>query len=198
MKRTTNKRKLIRHKISELLKAELVNFVKPSNIELNSSEPNWDNDESLPAVRVYNISEGIETWNDAPRELRRDAYIVVDIMARTTKKFTASDHLDDIDQQIRNILLEDETLEGVSEDIIPTDVNFVFDNDSKSEIGSLQTTYMVSYLDVPVEDVTDQKSRGVAELKDIDTLWDTNKKNVDPDGNPIYEMEQKTEFPDDN
>lgn len=160
-------------------------------VETNKKDPLWAEPGHLPAIRIFGTTESIEEVISAPRQFNRMYFLAVTICAIEEKGIAAEDMIDHIDQQVRNILLEDNTLDGMIADVVPTSLQIDFgEEESEVETGILTTVYSFKYSDRPVEDVEDQQWRGISELEILNTKYNINPDNDgdSPDG-VTYELE---------
>lgn len=188
-KRTLSKRTIIRKKIKKLLTGATA---AGDRVETNKQDPIWAEPGHLPAIRIYGTNELISERISAPREYERGYNLAISILAIEEDGIDSEDILDLVDQQIRNVLLADNTLGGKVADIVPVSVNMDFGEEGEVENGMLTTIYNCTYGDLPSEDVEDQQWRGVSDFEAIHTKY-----NIFPDNDAdspkgvIYELEDE-------
>jgi len=199
--KTINQRTLIRRKISSLIIEGKT--LAQDRVEQNSTDPDWDDDDSLPAVRIYYEAEPINKLTDSPREWLRPLQIVIELICatkrdrETNRETEAQDQIDELDQQIKNLLLVDETLGGEADDLEPLANTFDFGSTGKREVVTMRSVYKVTYLDLAVESINDQKQLGLQDFKTVKTSWNinTDNDNDDPSGKILTEAEDETSLP---
>jgi hypothetical protein len=174
-------RKIIRKKIRELL----LNKTKAcERVYTNQASPTWI--ENLPAIIIYSLSEDITKFNQAPRELKRDLQVVIEIMAsgaeepNTACHNTAEDCLDDIAEQVECIMSKSETLDGVCDDNILSSIEFDFVPEGQKPVGSARLIYTVTYVEHSPRATCPQDGYGDFELGKVD--WDVGHHDDTPDG----------------
>jgi len=175
-------RKIIRDRAVDILN-EKTDAGK--NVVANQIIPEWIED--LPAVLVYTRSESIEEYAAAPRELKRDLSLTLEIIAEGTNEVATSDKLDAIALQIEEIFHKDDTLgcAGISKSILSS-VDFDFDGSGNSSVGSCRLTYDVTYYQV-------QPDVDVDIAKVVNADWQVGHDDSSPD--TIIEAKDKIDLP---
>lgn len=141
-----SQRQEIRKKIRELL----IGKTKAGDrVFTNQAAPTWVED--LPVILIYPRSESVELFNQAPRELKRDIQMVIEIVASGSEepnaedKDTVEDQLDEMSSLIECELARDETFEGLVDMSILTSTDFDFAGEGAKPIGSARLVYTVVY-----------------------------------------------------
>jgi hypothetical protein len=159
-------RKQVRKNLLTILKGR----TKAKNcVFANRTRVNWQ--ENLPAINLYFRGEPtIEEVSQAPREIKRNLQLEVEIVVDGKDENEASDCLDDLCEEVETLLAIDDSIGGCVSDIVQTSVT---DIEGVSE-GSKDT--MATKLVYRIEYVTyapREGSQGV--LPDFKTLtgeWD--------------------------
>lgn len=133
-----NTRTLVRQKIVELLtdKTEAAERVYP-----NRARQLWP--EELPAILVYSRNETATEFGSAPRSLRRELRVAVEIVAKADDKL--DDDIDSIAQQVESRLLGDDTLGGICSDITLSDTEMTINAEGETLFGTAVLTFRVTY-----------------------------------------------------
>lgn len=172
-------RKTIRKKIVEILKA--ANLSVGQRVFPNATIPPWE--EELPVILVYPRSEPADEFAIAPRELKRDLDLAIEIIAAgpelnpdtlTPKSGQKSleDQLDDIAEEIECAMDMDETLGGTCDNSILTLTEFEYEPGGGQPIGSARMTYAVSYNTMAPRDI--DKQGGLVDFKTTNAKWTDN------------------------
>ncbi len=140
----------IRKKVVELLKGKTH---AGEHVFSNSAVPPWH--EELPVILVYPRSEDISEYAIAPRELKRELQLAIEIVAAGPEEkpgaevpegqLSLEDILDQIAEQVEFEMSKDETLGRLADDSILTGVEFDFDSSGGESIGSCRMTYKTTY-----------------------------------------------------
>ncbi len=175
-----SQRKIIRKKIQQILLGKT--DVK-DKVFTNQATASWDED--LPVIIIYPKSEVIEKFNQAPRELKKDVDFVLEVIAKGpeilegTAKPTVEDQLDDILEQIECALSPDQTLDGVADDHIPTNIEFEYESAGSNVIGHARVTYTVTYVEHSPKSI--DKQAGISDFKTVVAEYKVGHHDSEPD-----------------
>lgn len=173
--------------IKENIKDILLGKTKAgNNVFINQDVPQWDDDDELPALLIYNRSEENTEWGQAPRTLKRIAEIVIEIVAGGIDSESVDLELDEISLEVERLMAQDDTIKGSAEDTILSRTEFEYIPDGALTFGSARLIFSVMYL----TDVFQTFKEG--DLKGIDTEWQTGHDNSSPDG--IKDAEDEINF----
>lgn len=134
----TSQRAVIRQRVMELLfdKTEALDRVFP-----NRARQLWP--EELPAILVYTRSENVTEFDHAPRSLKRDLRLAVEVVAKADEQL--DDQLDEIARQVEDALLGEDTLGGVCSDCLLSDVELALTGEGETLWGTLLMTFQITY-----------------------------------------------------
>lgn len=144
-------RKKIRKKVAEILKnaTDAGPRVFP-----NASTPPWAED--LPVILVYARAEPVTPFSEAPRELKRDLDLTIEIIAEGPEvdedgnepvgKKSVEDIVDEIAEQVECAMSKDETLQGTADNSILTNTDLEFEGTGAAPTGSARLTYAIEYV----------------------------------------------------
>ena len=134
----THQRRLIRHSVVDRL---LDRTDAGPRVFKTRMRPLFD--QELPAILVYSMAERSDHRQTAPRELKRDLRLGIEIVAKADEGL--DDVLDDIADQVEAIMSADDTLSGNAADcwLTVTDIRVVKDGDTV--MGACRLTYSVEY-----------------------------------------------------
>ncbi len=175
-----SQRKIIRKKIQEILKGKTDVGQK---VFTNQASPTWDKD--LPVIIIYPKNEPAEKFNQAPRELKKDLEVVLEVIAKGPEileddsKPTVEDKLDDILEQIECALSPDQTLDGVADDHILTNTEFEFAAEGAFVIGHARVTYTVTYVEFSPKSI--DKQAGISDFKQVAASYKVGHHDSEPD-----------------
>lgn len=122
-------------------------------------------EENLPRIVIYTLSEQIDEFNHAPRDIKRALQLAIEIHVTSTDNDTLQDTLDDLALEVENIMSVDHTITDTCEDHILQSVEMDFRGDGAQPIAMCRMIYDVTYItDVPAS-IDDQTE--VAEITDF-------------------------------
>jgi len=187
------KRKDIRKRVVELLKGKTA---AKDAVFPNASVPPWH--EELPVILVYPRNENASEYAIAPRELKREVQIGIEIIATGPETDeegqsppegeSLEDILDNLAEEIERILAADETFGGLADDSILTGTDFTFDSEGGAPVGSCRLTYNVTYYR-PSPDL----EPGHDVFSKADAKWKVGHDNAAPDA--IIEANDSVDIP---
>lgn len=134
----------------------------------------------LPCILVYTNDEPVEEFNSAPRRNKRTIRLAVEIVC--TMADNIDDALDDACEQVENLLMRNDTLNGKASDVRLTNTEIVTLPDGDKPIGAAKLSFDVEYYETVNLDPTDPLITG-------NVGWDL----AQPDGK--IEAEDKINFP---
>lgn len=175
-----SQRKIIRKKIQEILKGKTD---VGDRILTNQGTPTWDKE--LPVIIIYPKNESVTMFNQAPRELRKDLEVVLEVIAKgpeileDIEKPTVEDQLDDILEQIECALSPDQTLGDVTDNHVLTNVDFEFAADGGFLIGHARVTYTVTYVEFSPKSI--DKQSGVTDFVTAQVSYKVGHHDSEPD-----------------
>jgi len=140
-----------------------------SNVRANRSETNWQ--ENLPGINVYTRGEVNTEMNQAPRRLRRNLELEVEIIDEGSDGEEISDKLDILAEQVERCLSVDDSLGGCADDIILTNVSDLeVESGGSKPSGSIRLTFNVKYNEFSPRD---RKGQGTFEtFEELSAEWD--------------------------
>lgn len=146
-----HQRKLIRHKVTEILKAAQTDCGEkwhPSR-----ARGLWPNE--LPAGMVYTLDEEVTGAKEtAPRELKRSVSLSIEFARKGESEqgapelfggATLDDQMDDLAEQIEQALFADDTLGGLAADCYLTRTMFGIEIDGEEVSMTGRMTFTVEY-----------------------------------------------------
>lgn len=140
-------------------------------------KPNMD---QLPVVLIYNQSEQVEEFSQAPRELRRNLFMSVEMIADGSDDAEMTVRLDELADQVEQLLSQDDSLNCTADDIILNSVEFQYEGDEhQSPIGSCRLIYLIKYRELMPREVVN-----VDDFNSVKADWD-----ISPEGNPDGKIE---------
>lgn len=135
-----NKRKLIREKVKELL---INNTDCSSRVYENRFTAYWPG--KMPAISIYTMSESAEIYNVAPRKYKRKISLAIEIIFEA-KEDSIDDQMDLVCSQIEAILHTDDTLGGLSDEVIYQGTRFNIVQEDDGQVHSMaRMEYEVHY-----------------------------------------------------
>ena len=139
-----HQRRVIREAIQAILQGDtrVTSIVPAADIHTNLFRPLPD--EKLPAIIIYANNEGSDHRETAPRELKRQVRIMIELQA-TSKVRGTDDFLDDLADEVEQVLFEDVTLNDTADDSWLFSSEFGSGGESRTEIGALVLGFMVEY-----------------------------------------------------
>ncbi len=123
----------------------------------------------LPCIAVYTLNEPAERYNEAPRRNKRTVRLAVEIVHELND--TLDDALDDICEQVENLLLPNDTLNGKAADVQLVETEIVTLPEGQRPIGAARISFDVTYYKFTHPDPSEP-------LEEIRTEWDL----AQPDG----------------
>jgi hypothetical protein len=135
------KRKQIRKEILRILTGRTL--VK-DRIRFNRAEKNWG--ENLPAITLFFRGETIEEMDQAPRRMKRNLTLEVEIITFGADGEELSDRMDDLCEQVEQVLSVDDSLGGTADDIL---LRSTSDMETEAEglkvFGAIKLNYLIEY-----------------------------------------------------
>lgn len=105
----------------------------------------------LPAILIYTKDGTFEEWTAAPREFKRVAEVVVELVMDWGE--TLDDDLDDFADDVLQLIMRDDSLGGLCESITPVTETMLIRDGGDVEIGAVVMTFDVAYFQhLPGED----------------------------------------------
>lgn len=162
-----------------------------ARVYTNQAAATWV--EELPVILIYVKSEDVIKFNQAPRELRYDMQVVIEIIAKGTEApfadddTTVEDILDDIIEVVKCVMARSETLDGTADDSILTAIEFDFVGDGQKPVGAARMVYNVTYVEASPQETCPQEGLGDFETVNVDYNLDGDE---DIDANDLFEIPQ--------
>ena len=165
------KRKFIREKIQEVLKAAKIPGVD-QDVFCRKSTPH--DDESLPYIIIYTNTENAQRFDEAPKRYKRSLEIVVECISIESTDQELCDELDALSYDVENAIESNKTLQGFEpfdnngsclEDTEVTSIQYDSQSDGSSPIGAVRLTYSITYIDKPYTEKT------FNEFNTVETEW---------------------------
>lgn len=141
-----SKRKEIRNKIKDIL-VNADTFAR-SNVHASKKTPIEFND--LPSICVYLSEEDYTSMQRTARrnvKYRYDIEVQVEIFDTKATDEALADGLDDDLKEVHDAILEDETLGGLVQAIMPNNAKFTIDRWGSAPVGAVQVVYNLAYFD---------------------------------------------------
>lgn len=132
-------RKEIRDALFDILKDKIDGIKSYSK---NRFRPYWEENE-LPGLCIYTLSESAEVFDEAPRRLKRVLSLAVEIVVRDDKD--ADDILDKMCLDVENAIHIDETLNCKASDCRLTSTELVQKVEGNTLTGSAILSFDVTY-----------------------------------------------------
>lgn len=169
-------RKLIRHAVSEILKGRTLagERVFPSR-----TAPLWPKYE-LPAIMVYCGTEGIEVWQESPREYLRTLELRIECVAELSGD--ADDIIDDLGDTVERTIGRSDRLfyakEHLVSDIVMTGQQIEFRDDGAAKVAALIMTYQATYR---TREPDEYDPEPLDDLERVDTRYSLNNAQAEPE-----------------
>ena len=150
------KRKLIRKKIQQVLKAAKIPDVG-EDVFCRKSSSHDDND--LPYICIYPNTENAQRFDEAPKRYKRSFEVVIECITSHDNDELLCDELDDLSYHVEAAIESDEILQGFKdydkeggclEDTEITSVQYDSQADGSAPMGAVRLTYSITYIDKPV------------------------------------------------
>lgn len=139
--------------------------------------------EELPAIMVYTRTESASEFGSAPRTLKREIRLAVEVVAKADEDL--DDELDRISEQVEALIGSDDTLGGTVADVVIQDLEMSLSGQGETVFGSSVMTFRVTYFREIVAD-----SSELPNLERVNIKYDLT--GSDPD---TVENEQRIEIP---
>lgn len=173
-------RKRIMKKLVSVLKKE--NTPARDNIFNRRSQKIWQ--ENLPAVILYPRTEEISENSQAPRQLKRELFLVVECLAEGRTDEEAADNVEDLMESVEEILALYESAQGKTpggdclfSDMVLDSVEFEEEEEAEKPIVTGRLIYNVEYYEYRPRDASEQRLKAFAKAH-VD--WDVGTAD-DPD-----------------
>lgn len=135
-----------RQAIREAMIARLRSMIEPIGVvqswNTNRFRPLWQ-DEELPAISVYTLTENAQEFSKAPRELKRELEVAVEIIAQGNAR--NDDTLDSIALLVEDAVHSDETFGGVCSDCLLTGSELIQQTEGEQITGAIVLRFAVTY-----------------------------------------------------
>lgn len=148
-----NTRKLIRKAAMGMLVGKTV-----AGTNVASSRPNplsqrpsaHGGKEELPAIIIYTRSTKSEVFDESPRRYRHEAELVVECACEIKADEELDDQLDDFEQEVVDALLADDSLGGLTDDLLLTGSTNTIADAGEKLLGAVIITFQAVYFtDLP-------------------------------------------------
>jgi hypothetical protein len=140
---------LQRKAIRQALKDALLNKTDcGARVYTNRVLPVWNS--NLPAILIYTQSETREVYNDAPRLMKSNLHVSIEIIADGLSDI--DDTLDILGSQVEYELNQDHILGDLCEDVIQESCEQTINEQGEKFVGSSVLTYSVPYYAEAVRD----------------------------------------------
>lgn len=145
-------RQVIREKIKALLLNETAAGDK---VFTNRSRPVDDKD--LPVIVIRSGPDRTEVRTESPRTYNHSFLVHIDLEVKQTQAKSAEDQLDDLAKEIEDILLTNETLDGLVEDVREPDTGEpeISNGEASHIFGDMRVSFDIIYQSEHVEAVAD-------------------------------------------
>lgn len=170
MKTPIHKRTYIADAMVKILKDKTI--AKSNVAYAYTPKPNMQN---LPIILIYAVSEQVEEFSQAPRELRRNLFMTVECIADGNNDEDMAVRIDTLADQVEQLLSQDDSLNCTCDDIILSGVEFQYEGDeSESPVGSARMSYLIKY-----RELMPREQFNVDDFDSIKAEWD-----ISPEGEP--------------
>lgn len=107
----------------------------------------------LPTLNVASLEESVDeaSASSAPRELRRELDLAVEIYVEATATSAADDLMDTLAERVEIAMSADETLGGKASDSILTSTEIEIHDTGDKLIGCARLTFTVTYFTYPAD-----------------------------------------------
>lgn len=152
-------RKLIREAAKAMLVGKTV-----AGANVASSRPNplsqrpsaHGGKEELPAIIIYTRSTKSEVFDESPRRYRHEAELAIECACEILPDQDLDDQLDDFEQQAIDALLVDDSLGGLTEDLLLTGSTNTIADAGEKLLGAVIITFQAVYFtDLPESIIDD-------------------------------------------
>lgn len=172
-----HQRQAIRDAVIDLLKG---NTVVGDNVSKNIVRPLWR--QKLPQIVVYTLSEEVEEFNTAPRDLKRTLLLAIEVHETATDNDELQDTIDDIAKDVEDIMYVDHTLSGTCEDQMLQQVEMDFNGDGDQPIAICRMIFSVYYLTAAPGSMDDQVDlANIQDFTGANVEYNIGHNNSDPD-----------------
>lgn len=133
------------------IRKRLKNLLVASNIcdgRISTNRTNERIEPEYPFVNIEAVSESISIWDETPRTYKRDFSVEVKIVDRfnvSHPEERVDDKLESLMDSIESIITQNETLNGISEDIKLQSNDLIFFNEGEDYIAVLTIRMIVTY-----------------------------------------------------
>lgn len=142
----SHQRTLIRQKVIELLMREKSPGEYPtiaeSRVMSTRVTPFWESE--LPAINVYNGTDRVEVYNQAPRQLRHEFSLMVECVA-DAQTDGLDDTLDALAREVERVISINDRLEGECADILLNNTETTIRENGDRFIGAARLEFRVEY-----------------------------------------------------
>lgn len=131
------------------------------NFSKNRFRKFWE-EEELPAVTVYTLSETSEIFDTAPRSLKRTLTLAVEVTVQDNEGL--DDTVDNLALLIENAIYADETLGGKAWDVVLTGTDIIQKTEGEKITGAIILVFDVKYVSY---------APGIKTLDDLEEIHST-------------------------
>lgn len=182
----SHQRALIRQKVIELLTRQKSDGTYPTivggRVSSTRVTPYWESE--LPCINVYNGLDRAIVFNEAPRELKHDFVLVVECVAEANDML--DDNLDAMAREVERVFSINDTLEGVTADIMLDNTEMSIRENGDRLIGAAKIEFRCEYytawpdaIDLPLDD-----------FESVDVQYDIRGQAVADRAKDIIEVDQ--------
>ena len=164
-------RKFIKRKVQEVVRSARIDGIGDSVLFARSIPTSVD---ELPIALVYIDAIDVEKFDEAPKSYLKALHLTIEIVSQDNTGDCLSDELDDIALKVEKAIEGSVDLERKCEAVILRGVNYSYDGDGDTVIGSAKVNYTFSYIE-------NAKETDIV-LPDLKTIHTTTKINGNEQG----------------
>lgn len=142
----SHQRTLIRQKMIELLLRQKPNGEYPTAAETRVMStrvtPFWESE--LPAINVYNGTDRVDLFDQAPRRTKHDFSLIVECVA-DAQSDGLDDMLDAMAREVEIVISINDTLDGTCADIVLNNTETTIRENGDRFIGAARMEFRVEY-----------------------------------------------------
>lgn len=112
-------------------------------VSISQSTPT--DDESLPVIRIYALSESVSRFHESPKDYKRALNVTVEIISNGDNDDDLDSHLEDMGEKVEAIMEIDETLGDLVDGLELVSSAYGTSGDGSSFMGSLFLTYEITF-----------------------------------------------------
>jgi len=189
----SSQRKKIRKAIQSILKNKTL---AEGRVYTNQSTASWAED--LPIILIYARSEDLDVFNEAPKEWKRTINWAIEVIAKGPEDPIEDDGcdllediIDDIAEKIECELSRDDTLNCTVDEVNLASVEFAYEGDGETPIGSARLIYQTTHYTSAPESI--DKQANVTDFKSAEIDWSVGHDGSDPGNESPDNIDEATD-----